>query len=38
MGLKDMRRPLPEITIDEAYSIWRKSDGLEVKTDINERP
>jgi hypothetical protein len=28
----------PEITIDEAYSIWRKSDGLEVKTDINKRP
>jgi hypothetical protein len=28
----------PEITIDEAYSIWRKSDGLEIKTDINERP
>jgi hypothetical protein len=28
----------PEITIDEAYSIWRKSDGLEVKTDLNERP
>jgi hypothetical protein len=27
-----------EITIDEAYSIWRKSDGLEVKADINERP
>jgi hypothetical protein len=38
MGLKDMRRPLPEITIDEAYSIWRKSDGLEIETDINERP
>jgi hypothetical protein len=28
----------PEITIDEAYSIWRKSDGLEAETDINERP
>jgi hypothetical protein len=28
----------PEITIDEAYSIWRNSDGLEVKTDINQRP
>ncbi len=27
-----------QITIEEAYSIWRKSDGLEVKTDINERP
>ncbi len=28
----------PEITIDEACKIWRNSDGLEVKTDINERP
>jgi hypothetical protein len=28
----------PEITIDEAYSIWRKSDGLEIEADINERP
>ena len=27
-----------QITIEEAYSIWRKSDGLEVKTDINECP
>lgn len=27
----------PEITIEEAYSIWRKSDGLEVKTDIEQR-
>jgi hypothetical protein len=27
-----------QITIDEAYSIWRKSDGLEVKTDIEQRP
>jgi hypothetical protein len=24
----------PEITIDEAYSIWRKSDGLETEADI----
>jgi hypothetical protein len=24
----------PEITIDEAYKIWRNSDGLEVKADI----
>jgi hypothetical protein len=29
-----MRRPLPEITIEEAYSIWRKSDGLEIEADI----
>jgi hypothetical protein len=28
----------PEITIEEAYKIWRKSDGLEVKTDIEQRP
>ena len=28
----------PEITIEEAYSIWRKSDGLEVKADIEQRP
>jgi len=28
----------PEITIEEAYLIWSKTDGLEVKTDINERP
>jgi hypothetical protein len=28
----------PEITIDEAYSIWRKSDGLEVKTNLEQRP
>jgi hypothetical protein len=28
----------PQITIDEAYLIWRKSDGLEIETDINERP
>jgi hypothetical protein len=27
----------PEITIEEAYLIWRKSDGLEVKTDIEQR-
>jgi hypothetical protein len=27
-----------QITIDEAYKIWRKSDGLEVKTDIEQRP
>jgi hypothetical protein len=27
----------PEITIEEACSIWRKSDGLEVKTDIEQR-
>jgi hypothetical protein len=24
----------PEITIDEAYSIWRQSDGLEIEADI----
>jgi hypothetical protein len=28
----------PEITIEEALSIWRKSDGLEVKADIEQRP
>ena len=28
----------PEITIDEACLIWRKSDGLEVKANINQRP
>jgi hypothetical protein len=28
----------PEITIDEAYKIWRQSDGLEVKADIEQRP
>jgi hypothetical protein len=28
----------PEITIEEAYKIWRNSDGLEVKTDIKQRP
>jgi hypothetical protein len=24
----------PEITIDEAYLIWRKSDGLETEADL----
>jgi hypothetical protein len=28
----------PEITIEEAYKIWRNSDGLETEADINERP
>ena len=28
----------PEITIKEALSIWRKSDGLEIETDIEQRP
>jgi hypothetical protein len=28
----------PEITIDEAYSIWRKSDGLEIEANIEQRP
>ena len=28
----------PEITIEEAYSIWRKSDGLEIEADIEQRP
>jgi hypothetical protein len=28
----------PEITIDEAYSIWRKSDGLETETNLEQRP
>ena len=27
-----------QITIDEAYKIWRKSDGLEVKTNFEQRP
>jgi hypothetical protein len=27
-----------QITIEEALSIWRKSDGLEAKTDLEQRP
>jgi hypothetical protein len=27
----------PEITIEEAYSIWRKNDGMEYKETTKER-